>query len=193
MIAVAKGTSINETHLTFTFLCEDCLNGDEMTFRPDAETAVLGFAHSSAAVASPGDPETALNYHEAFGNFGLPLAEARSEKFDCWASMATNDTASCDGSVPTPTGTEYPTGYPTATHPPVPTGYPTGCPTGTSSPVARRQGGKRMTIRRASRLERLKQLLTRHHGAPLAPESSLTEEDLSMRAERERASYLDWY
>lgn len=84
---IPKGTWINSTHASYTFLCEGCVA--EKVTSLTAESPVVGYAWSTIAVDAPADPEAALNYHGAgFGQFGLNIKEAASAKYADWAAMA---------------------------------------------------------------------------------------------------------
>lgn len=77
---IAKGVVVNDTALTYTFLCEDCLDaalglGVEQT----AADAVMGWALSHKAVQNPADPGAFLGFHErGFGPFTARLAQAKA-------------------------------------------------------------------------------------------------------------------
>ncbi|KAI6360774.1 hypothetical protein MCOR25_006662 [Pyricularia grisea] len=77
---IAKGVVVNNTALTYTFLCENCLDatlglGVEQT----AADAVMGWALSHKAVQNPTDPGAFLAFHEqGFGPFTARLAQAKA-------------------------------------------------------------------------------------------------------------------
>ncbi|KAF5672505.1 cellobiose dehydrogenase [Fusarium heterosporum] len=84
---IPDGVFMNETHATYTFLCEGCV--DKTVTSLTNENPIVGYAWSSIAIDSPADPEAALNYHGAgFGQFGLNIKDAASAKFADWADLA---------------------------------------------------------------------------------------------------------
>jgi hypothetical protein len=87
---IAAGTQVSQTSLTYTFLCEECLNGT-LGLGPEAtgSDAVMGWALSERSLADPADPASFLGFHErGFGPFTARLAEARSAGFDSAAATA---------------------------------------------------------------------------------------------------------
>ena len=62
---IPNGTSVNETHIALTFLCAGCVDAD-LSFAPDAESSVMGFAVSDSPPEDPADEGTELVYH-SFG------------------------------------------------------------------------------------------------------------------------------
>ncbi|KAK1980459.1 hypothetical protein LZ30DRAFT_689916 [Colletotrichum cereale] len=81
---IAEGVSVNATSLTYTFLCENCLNttlglGTEAT----NANAVMGWALSEKAVTNPENPGANLGFHErGFGPFTARLGNAKSPQFE---------------------------------------------------------------------------------------------------------------
>lgn len=87
---IAAATAANDSFLTFTFLCEGCMDsalglGAEAT----GADGVMGWALSEKAVPNPGTPDGQLGFHErGFGPFTMRLAQARSTSFDAVAGTA---------------------------------------------------------------------------------------------------------
>lgn len=87
---IAEATAVNDSFLTFTFLCEGCMDsalglGAEAT----GADGVMGWALSEQAVANPGSPDGQLGFHErGFGPFTMRLAQARSTSFEAVAAQA---------------------------------------------------------------------------------------------------------
>lgn len=50
MTPIAKGTYVNSTHYSYTFLCEGCLLTDGTTFATNTTSGVLGCALDCRAV-----------------------------------------------------------------------------------------------------------------------------------------------
>ncbi|OCL14594.1 iron reductase domain protein [Glonium stellatum] len=88
MTPIAKGTYINSTHFSYTFLCKACILADGTTFTANATSGVLGWALSTAAPSTKSSHSSALNRHSAQGNFGVQLSAAMSNNYDQWAAMA---------------------------------------------------------------------------------------------------------
>ncbi|KAI9162735.1 Cellobiose dehydrogenase [Paramyrothecium foliicola] len=86
---IPAGTRLDGSALTFTFLCEGCIQTDGSTFTSDVSPATLGYGLAAAAVSSPADPASRLTFHSAgFGLFSIDLAAARSADFAEWAALA---------------------------------------------------------------------------------------------------------
>ncbi|KAE8386660.1 hypothetical protein BDV23DRAFT_187064 [Aspergillus alliaceus] len=86
---IPDGTSINSTHLTYTFLCRGCVVGTPTTFGKDMDSYFFGWALSKTSPKSPESSDATLNYHAAgFGSFQMVLANAKSAKYSSWASKA---------------------------------------------------------------------------------------------------------
>jgi hypothetical protein len=87
---IAVGTQVSQTSLTYTFLCEECLNST-LGLGPEATVgdAVMGWALSEQSLRDPADPASFLGFHErGFGPFTARLAEARSAGFEAVAATA---------------------------------------------------------------------------------------------------------
>ncbi|KAI3393985.1 hypothetical protein diail_3346 [Diaporthe ilicicola] len=87
---IAAATAVNNTFLSFTFLCEGCLNS-ALGLGPGATLAdgVMGWALSEQAVANPSSPDGQLGFHErGFGPFTMRLGQARAASFDAVAAQA---------------------------------------------------------------------------------------------------------
>lgn len=85
------GVSVNATSLTYTFLCENCLDS---TFGLGADAAsgdaVMGWALSEQPpLGDPSDPGARLGFHErGFGPFTARLGAAGTAEFDAIAATA---------------------------------------------------------------------------------------------------------
>ncbi|KAI8224899.1 hypothetical protein K4K54_004923 [Colletotrichum sp. SAR 10_86] len=87
---IAEGVSVNATSLTYTFLCENCLD-TTLGLGPEATNAnaVMGWALSEKAVRNPSDPGANLGFHErGFGPFTARLGNARTAQFAAVAATA---------------------------------------------------------------------------------------------------------
>jgi len=102
---IAKGTLVNSTHLTATFVCGGCAGRKESFDPSSASTAQFSYAYSLVAVDEPGSADTRLSDHtslgELYGAFGVDIAAARSSDYAKFAELA-----SAGGEQPKPTGTE---------------------------------------------------------------------------------------
>ncbi|KAB8071781.1 hypothetical protein BDV29DRAFT_12615 [Aspergillus leporis] len=113
---IADGTSVNSTHLTYTFLCRGCVVGTPTTFGADMDSYFFGWALSKTSPKTPASASAVLNYHAAgFGSFQMVLANAKSAKYSTWASKAkatatTNPSASASAAASsTPSASVVPT------------------------------------------------------------------------------------
>ncbi|CAN8104570.1 unnamed protein product [Discula destructiva] len=87
---IIEATAANDSFLTFTFLCEQCMNS-AFGLGPESANAdgVMGWALSERAVADPGSPGTFIGFHErGFGPFTMRLGQARSAGFGAVAATA---------------------------------------------------------------------------------------------------------
>jgi len=88
MTTIPKGTFVNETAFSYTFLCSNCIGDGK--FVVGEEMNILGWAFSDDAITDPSSASSALNMHSGgFGAFGMTVADAKSADFDTWAAMAT--------------------------------------------------------------------------------------------------------
>ncbi|KAK1758680.1 hypothetical protein QBC47DRAFT_148745 [Echria macrotheca] len=87
---IATGTSVNNTFLTFTFLCEGCLDDTlGLGAARTAGTAEMGWGLASIPVRNPGSSNGVLGFHNSgFGDFRANLAAARNAEFATWAALA---------------------------------------------------------------------------------------------------------
>ncbi|GKT57892.1 cellobiose dehydrogenase [Colletotrichum tofieldiae] len=98
---IAEGVFVNDSSLTYTFLCENCLDatpglGPEAT----GANAVMGWALSEQAVRNPANPGANLGFHErGFGPFTARLGSARSAGFEAVAATAGERVASSERAV----------------------------------------------------------------------------------------------
>jgi cellobiose dehydrogenase (acceptor) len=90
MSPIPDGTFVNDTAFSYTFLCSKCITTDPATgFVISPDFNIMGWAFSKDPVTNPASASSALSYHSAgFGAFGMPLADAKSAKFDTWAALA---------------------------------------------------------------------------------------------------------
>ncbi|RDL38364.1 Uncharacterized protein BP5553_02704 [Venustampulla echinocandica] len=88
---IPQGTSANGTHMKFTFLCQNCIDGKLGFAAGDTNSAgfEMGWALASKAVKNAADPATTLPFHNSgFETFQAQLNLARSASFGEWAAMA---------------------------------------------------------------------------------------------------------
>ncbi|KAK8237049.1 hypothetical protein HDK77DRAFT_306444 [Phyllosticta capitalensis] len=113
---IEKGTFVNSTHYSYTFLCKNCITGDSDSFKTSTATAVLGWALSDTAPSTPSSVSSVLKYHSTgFGEFGLKVADAESANYATWAKMASATSASSGGSNSTSTTNGTTTSTPVST------------------------------------------------------------------------------
>lgn len=62
---IPKGTVVNDTHMTFTFLCQNCLDNGQISFAPQdtSGTFGMGWALADESVSDPADPAATLPFH----------------------------------------------------------------------------------------------------------------------------------
>lgn len=102
---ITAGTFVNSTHLSFTFVCTNCMSTDDMAFGPTDTQALIGWALAATAVTTPSDPTSVLSYHAAgFGIEGITLADAKSANYATWSATAGTASSSI-GSTATNTTT----------------------------------------------------------------------------------------
>ncbi|OAL28151.1 hypothetical protein AYO20_09570 [Fonsecaea nubica] len=102
---IANAVSVSDTQLTYTFLCEECLNSS-LGLGPEATVAnaVMGWALSERAVRDPGNPAAFLGFHErGFGPFTARLGDARTAAFEGVAATAGLPVADSGNAVPAQT------------------------------------------------------------------------------------------
>ncbi|KAK2063271.1 CBD9-like protein [Colletotrichum caudatum] len=87
---MAAGTSANGSFLTYTFLCQGCLDASFGLGAADTAGAFeMGWALGDEAVGDPGSPAAVLSFHNVgFGGFDADLQAARFADFDTWAALA---------------------------------------------------------------------------------------------------------
>lgn len=99
METITKGTFVNSTHFSCTFLCKKCIV-DSLTFTATESVGTLGFAFSKTAVNDPTDAESELSYHSAgYGEYGMMLSNAKSSKYATWAALASASTGGSGNST----------------------------------------------------------------------------------------------
>ena len=120
---ITRGTFVNTTHLSYTFLCGDCILGNLTTFAPTDEQYTLGYAVSGTNPIDITDPASELTYHaEAYGEYSMALSAAQSPDYDTWAAMASNPAATAPSSGPSSTVPSSGTATSAATSAPISTG-----------------------------------------------------------------------
>lgn len=62
---IPAGTAVNDTFMTFTFLCQNCLDNGEKSFAPQdtSGTFGMGWALADESVSDPADPAAILPFH----------------------------------------------------------------------------------------------------------------------------------
>jgi hypothetical protein len=88
---IPDGTTVNATALSYTFLCENCIDSTlGLNLDPTTGNAVMGWALSEKApLGSAMDPGARLDFHErGFGPFTARLGAAATEQFDAVAATA---------------------------------------------------------------------------------------------------------
>ncbi|KAF2088675.1 hypothetical protein K490DRAFT_23427, partial [Saccharata proteae CBS 121410] len=99
---ISKGTFVNSTHYSYTFLCTDCITGDSQSFDVTDDTAVMGWALSDTAPTTPAKSNSVLGYHSAgFGEYGMQLSKAKSADYSTWAAMASASTIGSNSTTTT--------------------------------------------------------------------------------------------
>ncbi|KAK3897034.1 CBD9-like protein [Staphylotrichum tortipilum] len=97
---IAEATSVNNTFLTYTFLCENCLDAG-LGLAPEVQSAEMGWALASRAVRNPASSAGVLDFHNSgFGDFKANLAGARNAEFDKWAALAGAPVTGAAGAKP---------------------------------------------------------------------------------------------
>ncbi|KAK0615063.1 hypothetical protein B0T17DRAFT_619887 [Bombardia bombarda] len=86
--AIAKGTFVNATHISATFVCGGCQGDDSFAV---GGAGTFGYAYSLAAVSEPGKRDTVLSDHsqfgEPYGTFEVSLGDAESATFEEWKGL----------------------------------------------------------------------------------------------------------
>ncbi|KFA63856.1 hypothetical protein S40285_04472 [Stachybotrys chlorohalonatus IBT 40285] len=88
---IPDGVQVNETFLTYTFLCENCLDSTlGLGLEATAGDAVMGWALSERQpLGDPADPGAQLGFHErGFGPFTARLGQAKAAGFEAVAARA---------------------------------------------------------------------------------------------------------
>ncbi|PQE20329.1 GMC oxidoreductase protein [Rutstroemia sp. NJR-2017a BBW] len=95
LLPIAKGTFVNSTHMSYTFLCQSCL-GNTYSLSAGASTIVLGWALGNGTVTNPSSASGAtFTYHGAgYGDVGIQVANTTNANYDTWAAMASAATTS---------------------------------------------------------------------------------------------------
>ncbi|KAM7216585.1 CBD9-like protein [Rhypophila decipiens] len=86
---IPEATSVNNTFLTYTFLCEGCLAPNLGFGGAGVQATEMGWALASRAVRNPGSSNGVLGFHNSgFGGFSANIAAARNVRFNEWAALA---------------------------------------------------------------------------------------------------------
>jgi hypothetical protein len=88
---IPDGTSVNATFLSYTFLCENCINASlGLSLDPTTGNAVMGWALSEKPpIGNAADAGARLDFHErGFGPFTARLGAAATPRFDAVAATA---------------------------------------------------------------------------------------------------------
>ncbi len=74
VVPIEAGTVANGTHMTFTFLCQNCIDGSLGLGAGDTlGTFEMGWALASKKVSDPADPAAILAFHNSGMLEALPL------------------------------------------------------------------------------------------------------------------------
>ncbi|KAK0104845.1 hypothetical protein ONS95_005111 [Cadophora gregata] len=96
VVPIPSGTSVNATNLSFTFLCQNCIDS-RLGFSAGNTLGTFGMAWALAGrpVSDPADGATELSFHDkGFDTFDAQLNAARSPLFGEWAQLAGADIVS---------------------------------------------------------------------------------------------------
>lgn len=65
VVQIDQGTVVNDTHMTFTFLCQNCIGDAKTSFTPQdtAGDFEMGWALADKAVSDAADPAAILGFH----------------------------------------------------------------------------------------------------------------------------------
>jgi cellobiose dehydrogenase (acceptor) len=86
MTPIPRGTYVNDTAFSYTFLCSNCIGEDALVLSNETS---LGWAFSDKAVTMPASASSALTYHTAgLGTFSVNIADAKSKQYGSWAKLA---------------------------------------------------------------------------------------------------------
>ncbi|KAJ4295101.1 hypothetical protein N0V90_007110 [Kalmusia sp. IMI 367209] len=102
VVEIPSGTVVNDTHMTFTFLCKGCIGDAKLGFtaQDTAGDFGMGWALADRAVSNPSDPAAVLPFHNSgFDDFTALLSQARSPLFGEWALLAGAQGAASNGST----------------------------------------------------------------------------------------------
>ncbi|KAF7888092.1 uncharacterized protein EAF02_002633 [Botrytis sinoallii] len=95
LLPIAKGTFVNSTHMSYTFLCQACI-GNTYTLAAGATQVVVGWAYGNGTVTNAASATDAtFSYHgNGYGDFGIQTASAANDNYATWAALASAATAS---------------------------------------------------------------------------------------------------
>lgn len=94
-LPIANGTFVNSTHISSTFVCQDCIIGGTTTFAATDSAPIIGYAVSTSNPTTVSDASTALVYHDAGANeYGFSTSTAQSANYETWASWGSAAAAS---------------------------------------------------------------------------------------------------
>jgi hypothetical protein len=86
---ITRGTFVNSTHVSATFVCGGCINSD--SFSVSDSSATFAYAYAKEPVATPSDPTTKLSDHtshgEPYASFDISLKDAQVASYAAWAQM----------------------------------------------------------------------------------------------------------
>jgi len=86
---IPKGSFVNGTHVSATFICGGCIGTD--AFAKGDDSGVFAFAYSSVGVSNPSDVGTQISDHtsnnEPYGPFNVKFTDAKSSQYDTWAAL----------------------------------------------------------------------------------------------------------
>ncbi|KAK3938669.1 hypothetical protein QBC46DRAFT_225807, partial [Diplogelasinospora grovesii] len=99
LTTIAKGTFVNATHVSATFVCKGCMTSDSLT--TSGGTQSLSYAYSLLANPNPGDVNTMISDHttqnEPYGGFDVDLAAAQSSQYASYAAMVSAGNGGASG------------------------------------------------------------------------------------------------
>ncbi|EFQ91166.1 hypothetical protein CFE70_002279 [Pyrenophora teres f. teres 0-1] len=103
---IPGGTVVNATSLSYTFLCENCIDSSLGLSMDNSGNAVMGWALSEKPpLGDSADPGARLDFHErGFGPFTARLGAAASAQFEAIAATALQPVAASSNAIPAVAG-----------------------------------------------------------------------------------------
>lgn len=103
LLPIAKGTFVNSTHVSYTFLCHACF-GSTYNIAAGASQVIVGWALGNGTVTNAASASGAtFSYHGAgYGDFGIQTANAANDNYATWASMASASTSTASNTTASP-------------------------------------------------------------------------------------------